>query len=90
MERNGRTSRQRDVRFIHARGATSGYSWGSKDLRFVRCKTCGCIMYWEAARKADRKRPGVRCGINARNLDPEAIASVRGPQARRREDLEVA
>ena len=69
--------KQRAVRFMHARGATSVYSWGRKELRFVRCKTCGCIMYWEAARKAVRRRPDVRCGINARNLEPEAIASVR-------------
>ena len=28
--------KQRDVRFIHARGAIAAYSWCNKDLRFVK------------------------------------------------------
>ena len=62
-----------EVRFHRPRGSTSGYSWGDKELRFVRCNTCHCIMNWEGV----RKRRGARVGINARNFAPEAIASVR-------------
>ena len=62
-----------DVRVISARGATHGYSWGDKSLRFVRCSKCGCIMHWEAAHPTDSSR----MGINARNFEPSAIASTR-------------
>ena len=58
---------------VRRRGATSRYSWGSKSLEFLRCKTCGCIMQW----RVKRKRPDSRTGVNARNFEPQAIAGVR-------------
>lgn len=62
-----------EVKVAGARRATHGYSWGDKDLRFVRCANCGCIMLWEAT------RPTVtdRMGVNARNFEPRAIEGVR-------------
>ncbi|HVN35473.1 MAG TPA: GFA family protein [Casimicrobiaceae bacterium] len=62
-----------DVRIVGARGATQGYAWGDKSLRFVRCGNCGCIMHWEATKPTSNSR----MGVNARNLDPAAIAGVR-------------
>jgi hypothetical protein len=61
------------VRIIHARGATSSYSWGDRMLKFVRCGTCGCVTHWEPI----TKRRDSRVGVNARNFEPEAIASAR-------------
>jgi hypothetical protein len=52
---------------------TDGYVWGDKTLRNVRCRTCGCSTHWEPLEpKADSKM-----GVNARNMDPAEIASVR-------------
>ena len=61
------------VRVVSARGATSSYCWGDKTLKFVRCKTCGCVMHWESV----KKRPGRIMGVNARNFEPSAIGSAR-------------
>lgn len=61
------------VRLVCARGATSSYAWGEKSIEFVHCKKCGCVMQW----RVTKKRPDSRTGVNARNLEPEAIASAR-------------
>ncbi len=52
---------------------TGGYSWGRKNLRFVRCATCGCVMYWERV----VPRPERKMGVNARNFESAALRSVR-------------
>jgi hypothetical protein len=62
-----------EVRVIATRGATKAYCWGDKLLRFVRCSTCGCVTHWELVRPLT----GAKMGVNARNLDPGAIESVR-------------
>ena len=62
-----------DVHVICKRGATESYSWGRKALRFFRCSNCGCVMNWERV----RPRKVTYMGVNARNLDPNAIAGVR-------------
>jgi hypothetical protein len=61
------------VRVAAEPGATSEYVWGSKMLRFVRCSICGCVTHWE------RIVPGGsgKMGVNARNLEPEAIDGAR-------------
>lgn len=61
------------VRVVCPPRALDRYSWGSKFLNFVRCKTCGCTMYHERR----RKRPGGRMGVNARNFEPSIIANAR-------------
>ena len=55
------------------RGATEAYSWGRKALRFVRCKSCGCLMWWERV-KPDPER---KMGVNARNFAPVATRAAR-------------
>ena len=62
-----------DVRIRAKRGATVGYSWGDRRLRFVRCRNCGCVTHWEHIRKSI---PG-RVGVNARNLDPAVLSRAR-------------
>jgi hypothetical protein len=60
------------VRFERQPGATTGYVWGSGNIRFVRCATCGCVTHWE------RTRPRLpnRVGVNIRLFDPEDVGSV--------------
>lgn len=52
--------------------ATEAYSWGRKALRFVRCKTCGCVVNWERVVRV----PGSRMGVNARLFEPEQLGPV--------------
>jgi hypothetical protein len=62
-----------DVRVLCKPAATDKYSWGRKSLRFVRCRSCGCVMHWERVRpKKDSK-----VGVNARNFEPSELGSVR-------------
>ena len=49
------------------------YQWGERRLRFVRCRQCGCVMHWERT----RPKPDSKVGVNARNLEPEALEGVR-------------
>lgn len=65
--------RASDVRLVSVPGATESYAWGRKALKFVRCATCGCVMSWVRA----RARKENHMGVNARNLDPAIIDSVR-------------
>jgi hypothetical protein len=64
--------RRRAVTIEAKRGALASYAVRAKGLRFVRCKTCGCVVCWDSARKG----PDVRMGINARLLDHAAMAGV--------------
>lgn len=64
--------KQSEVRIVCEPGATEGYTWGRKALRFVRCTTCGCITHWERVVPPE----GARVGINARNFEPEVLGSV--------------
>jgi len=61
------------VRIECAADALDAYSWGTKELRFLRCATCGCLIAWVAS----EPRAGGRIGVNARNLDPAAIRKAR-------------
>jgi len=45
------------------------YTWGDRDLWFVRCAGCGCVTHWEPVRRT----AGSRMGVNMRNFAPEAI-----------------
>jgi hypothetical protein len=64
--------RPSSIRVVCAAGATSSYSWGRKNIRFVRCNDCGCVTHYERNGAPERQ-----IGVNARNLDPAALASVR-------------
>jgi len=62
-----------DVKVTAKRGAKSGYAWGDKNLRFVRCAHCGCVTHWEPI----KPRRGARMGVNARNFEPSHLGKVR-------------
>lgn len=51
----------------------AGYAWGPRHIRFMRCAACGVVMHWQMTHPA----PSNRIGINARNLDPQALGPVR-------------
>ncbi len=53
--------------------AKASYCWGDRQLRFVRCATCGCVTHWEPVDWSN----GGRMGVNMRNFDPATIDSVR-------------
>jgi len=61
------------VRIVCADNALDAYAWGMKELRFLRCRTCGCLIAWVAS----QLREGSRIGVNARNLDPAAIRTAK-------------
>jgi len=62
-----------EVRLRYRRRDVETYAWGDRMLRFVRCRSCGSVLHWEAAKdpRADR------IGVNARNFGPAVIAKVR-------------
>jgi hypothetical protein len=64
--------RPSSVRVTCAPGVTARYAWGEKTIRFVRCRRCGCVTHYERTRDGGR-----RIGVNARNVDPEALGPVR-------------
>lgn len=62
-----------DVKVDAVPDSTDEYVWGRRVLRFVRCSTCGCLMYWQ------RIVPvmGSKMGVNARNLPPEIVSGTK-------------
>lgn len=62
-----------EVKVAAKRGATDGYTWGERTIRFVRCGQCGCVTHWERVRPG----PEARMGVNARNFDPAELGRVR-------------
>jgi len=63
----------RDVRVICDAGATAEYVWGDRTLKFIRCRRCGCVTHW----KRMHSNAESKLGVNARNFDTDAVASVR-------------
>jgi hypothetical protein len=61
------------VRLLAEPAAIDEYVWGPRVRRFVRCRSCGCVMCWQRIVPVD----GSRMGVNARNLEPEALAAAR-------------
>jgi len=61
-----------DIRVRGGRGARASYVWGERNIRFVRCRACGCITHWEATNPAFE-----RVGVNARNFPPEVLKGIR-------------
>jgi len=45
------------------------YLWGAKELAFVRCKNCGCVVWWEQA----ASNPEAKMGVNLRMFDPAVL-----------------
>ena len=62
-----------EVRLIAEPDATDEYDWGPKTQRFIRCKTCGCVMQWKKYSIGSK----TWTGVNARNFEPEALGNVK-------------
>jgi hypothetical protein len=52
--------------------ALESYSVRAGGLKFVRCRTCGCVICWDSPRKGRDQR----MGINTRLLDHSLMADV--------------
>jgi hypothetical protein len=63
----------RRVKISARKTAIDVYSWGSKNILFGRCATCGCVTHWEPVDRARRHR----MGINFRNFDLSVVESIR-------------
>ena len=61
------------VKIEAKRGATDEYVWGDKMLKFVRCKSCGCVTHWAPLKVADTSR----VGVNAGGLERNAVEGIR-------------
>jgi hypothetical protein len=64
--------RRSAVSITAPRGALEHYSVRAGGLKFVRCRSCGCVICWER-RGTGRDQ---RMGINTRLLDPALMAAV--------------
>ena len=53
-------------------GETDVYLRGKKIIEFHRCRSCGSVTHWLPA---DKTHP--RMGVNARMMDPKALAGAR-------------
>jgi hypothetical protein len=56
-----------------ARGARASYVWGSRHIRFVHCRRCGCVTHWQEVKRTSAPR----MGVNARNFPPADLVGVR-------------
>lgn len=63
---------RKSVRLLCSDDALAVYTWRKGTLEFYRCKNCGCVTHHERA----RKRSDGTIAVNARNMEPEAIAST--------------
>jgi hypothetical protein len=57
---------------IAPRDALESYSVRPRGLKFVRCRTCGCVICWDSRLKGRDQR----MGVNARLLDHAVMADV--------------
>jgi hypothetical protein len=64
--------RRSAVSITAPRGGLVSFSVRKAGLRFVRCKTCGCVVCWDSTRKAADRR----FGLNTRLLDHALMANV--------------
>jgi hypothetical protein len=64
--------RHAEVKLDAEPGATEAYQWGARELEFVRCRHCGCVMQWRGVEIRDDSRTGV----NARNFPLAEVAGI--------------
>src|SRR4051812_1827664 len=60
------------VSITASRGALENYAVRPGGLKFVRCRSCGCVVCWDGG----GKDPDQRMGINTRLLDHARMAEV--------------
>ncbi|WEX07879.1 glutathione-dependent formaldehyde-activating, GFA [Chelativorans sp. AA-79] len=59
--------------FLRGAGETVPYAWGDRNLEFHHCPICGCTTHWEPVKKVSASH----MAVNARLIDPAAIAHIR-------------
>jgi hypothetical protein len=64
--------RRSAVSITAPRGALEDYSVRAGGLKFVRCRSCGCVICWDGRGKGRDQR----MGINTRLLDHALMAAV--------------
>ena len=64
--------RRSAVSITAPRGALENYTVRRGGLKFVRCRTCGCVICWNGP----GKDPEHRMGLNTRLLDHALMANV--------------
>ncbi|HEY0992436.1 MAG TPA: hypothetical protein VGD80_35530 [Kofleriaceae bacterium] len=64
--------RRSAVSITAPRGGLEEYSVRAGGLRFVRCRSCGCVVCWDSAGKGR----DLRMGVNTRLLDHALMANV--------------
>jgi hypothetical protein len=64
--------RRSAVSITAPRGGLQKYVIRRGGLAFVRCASCGCVIYWDGPSRS----PDRRMGINTRLLDPTLMADV--------------
>lgn len=62
-----------EVTFVEGAGKTVAYVWSDRTLEFHHCPVCGCTTHWESV----EKEGAGRMAVNARLMDPKAIARIR-------------
>ncbi|HZD51782.1 MAG TPA: hypothetical protein VE175_01935 [Woeseiaceae bacterium] len=65
---------RKSVNYDYAPDAVKAYVWGNETIEFFHCARCGCVTHYERTAK---KGDDTRVGINVRNADPAAVASLR-------------
>ena len=64
--------RRGTIRVVAARGATEHYSWSRKAIRFIRCRTCGCVTHYERT-----SRTAQYGAVNARGFPLDVLEAIR-------------
>jgi hypothetical protein len=64
--------RRAAVTITAPRGALEHFSVRARGLKFVRCRTCGCVISWQRRTKGDDQR----MGLNTRLLDHALMADI--------------
>jgi len=60
------------VTITAARGTLEDFSRRPRGLKFVRCRSCGCVICWDSR----SKDPDRRMGVNTRLFDHAVMAGV--------------
>jgi hypothetical protein len=63
--------RRSAVSITASRGALEQFSVRARGLRFVRCRSCGCVITWDGRGKGD-----MRMGVNMRMFDHAVMSRV--------------
>lgn len=61
------------LKLRYRRRDVHGYTWGDGRVRFVRCRSCGCVVHQEPVPRTSSRK----LGVNMRLADPAVIAGVR-------------